>query len=201
MNGLQTRPITRTQLFLICASILLILMVTHNAKTLHKINTLKLAMATEAQYLNQADLQTKEVDVLKERWQQRQPIIRQIQAKIPSNENLPELLSELSTLADQCGVSVTELILAPPSELHQQGGLQTKLQLELQGSYDKIKTYMGLLLVTDRYFTVDAAELYQAPGRNTLRAQVPHERLWTARISLNTFFFLPFDDTISSDQP
>lgn len=197
MKKRRVRTITGNQIFFIVSIFLLGSVVAYTVKSLYKVNELKMVVATKPDHLNQINLLSKQTDELKELWHQQQQLVRQIESKIPSAENLPELIAELSDLADQATVSITELTLASPSELDLDA-LQTMLDLSVQGSYNNIKTYLGLLLTANRHFAIETVELSQAIDNN--RVQDLQKHPWVARISLSTFFLPPFSATITSDQ-
>ena len=74
-------------------------------------NTLQQALSMENMQLGQTDSLTQRLSGLKQRWHQQQSSAESIMTKVPPTENLPEVLCELSDLADLYDVIVTGLTL------------------------------------------------------------------------------------------
>ncbi len=198
MKKLHPRVLTRSRLFFLVAVVLFLLSSLPTAKTLYRVRALQRTIAQETQQAQQLDLLTEQVGRLRHHWQRQQLSTGEIEAKIPPDENLPELIAELDLLADSCGIRITGLTVGSGLQLSQ-GGQQTKLELTVQGPYNQVKTYLNLLLGTDRYLVMKTAELSRAQGTQPGGQDDTDQYFWLAHISLNAFFWPSIDDTIGGD--
>ena len=198
MKKLHPRVLTRSRLFFLVAVVLFLLSSLPTAKTLYRVKALQRTIAQETQQAQQLDLLTEQVGRLRHHWQRQQLSTGEIEAKIPPDENLPELIAELDLLADSCGIRITGLTVGSGLQLSQ-GGQQTKLELTVQGPYNQVKTYLNLLLGTDRYLVMKTAELSRAQGTQPGGQDDTDHYFWLAHISLNAFFWPSIDDTIGED--
>jgi Tfp pilus assembly protein PilO len=190
-------------LILSLVSIVFVLTCCLTINTVARANILQQALSMEKLQLGQIDLVAQRLTILQKQWRQQELTADTIMAKVPTGENLPNLLSELSGLADRCNVIVSNLTLASSSELEQGGsGRQIAIDLAVKGPYDKMKEYLSLLLTTERYLVIEEMDLVQAQSYTT-DAIDDGTNFWTAHINLIAFFLPPFtesgDKTINYD--
>ncbi len=191
MKDIQIHAIGASHIFLSVAALCLVLVLIPTTNTLLQIRKLQEAVDAETKIIQQADLLSEQVSGLKRQHYNEQSLAEHMDAKIPPTENLPELVSELSSIANQAGVIITALTPALPVELDQ-GGQQIPLEVILQGPYNNIKTYLDLLETTNRYVAVEAIKLSQAQNQDTHELNT-QGHLWTAHLCLSTFFWPPLN--------
>ncbi len=146
---------------------------------------------------SQIEFLAQHLSSLKQRWQQQQLLAEKVMIKIPQDENLPGLLCELTNLADNYDIIITELTVIPPSEVKEYtDGRQINLDLSIKGTYDSIKVFLVSLQDTKRFFAIEAIDLAQIPQTINYGTKVKASETtyWTAHIKLTAFFLSPLNE-------
>jgi len=194
MKKTYLRTLTKSQLFLIFTLFLFLLSSLPMLNTFRKLKATKYSLAQAARQTEELHLLSAEVGELEQDLHQQKTVIPEIEAKIPEHEDMPNLITELSLLADNCDIRISSLVVVGEAQINE-GGWQTDLQLTIHGSYNQIKNYLGDLLHITRYVSIKTIELICLSGDSSDSPDGSANQ-WQADVGFSTFHWPLLDDTM-----
>lgn len=181
-------------LFFLIVIFLLITTSFFTVSTVIRAAAMQKALDFELLQSNQAVSTSNHLNMINDKWQEKQLVSEECYLKIPDTESLPELLLELGSLANTYEILVTDFSLSPctPLETHH-NGMQLTIDITIKGPYDSIERYLSSLLTAKRHLVVARMDLVKLPDYDYTDQDSLGLALWSARLDLLAFYLLPFD--------